>query len=207
MNPAVSLVQSYFELNGYFTVTEFEIQARPARHDAPYETLTDLDILAVRFPTAKGPPHYRDTHHGPAQCNVLLTGDPVLGFQSDGLDLILGEVKEGPARFNPRIRDPHILHAALRRCGVPFEGGLDAVCDALAAEVRYRGTILGGVAATATAFWPSGPLRARPRGLETWLTWSTSPASSGISSPGTVMCFVVRATASRFSPSSGCVRN
>jgi hypothetical protein len=35
--------------------------------------------------------------------------DPALGCPADRADMIVGEVKEGAARFNPAIRDPFAL--------------------------------------------------------------------------------------------------
>ena len=50
MDTAVALVQAYLHLNGYFTVAEY-----PVLDDTPdgqVRTVTDLDILAYRFPGA-----------------------------------------------------------------------------------------------------------------------------------------------------------
>ncbi len=50
MTTAVGLVESYLRLNGYFTVTEYQVQHPVAGQPGMYETATDLDILAVRLP-------------------------------------------------------------------------------------------------------------------------------------------------------------
>ncbi len=47
MDVAVSLVESYLRLNGYFTVTEFQVQQPMAGQPGRFETATDLDILGV----------------------------------------------------------------------------------------------------------------------------------------------------------------
>ena len=48
MDNAVALVRAYLHVNGYFTVTEYPV-LEAARHGG-YRTVTDLDVLAVRFP-------------------------------------------------------------------------------------------------------------------------------------------------------------
>jgi hypothetical protein len=46
----LSLVQTYVELNGYFTSAEYPIIASERRNGV--RTITDIDILAFRFPSA-----------------------------------------------------------------------------------------------------------------------------------------------------------
>ncbi len=48
MDVAVNLVESYLRLNGYLTLSEFEIQKK--NRNGIYETLTDVDMVALRFP-------------------------------------------------------------------------------------------------------------------------------------------------------------
>jgi hypothetical protein len=83
---------------------------------APARTVTDLDILAVRFPRAKVDMIRRD---GPRSVVVKEASnpDPVLGCPADSPDMIVGEVKEGSARFNDAARDPAVLAVALARFG------------------------------------------------------------------------------------------
>ena len=50
MDTCVALVQAYLHLNGYFTVVEYPVIEASAHGHA--RALTDLDILAVRFPGA-----------------------------------------------------------------------------------------------------------------------------------------------------------
>jgi hypothetical protein len=50
MDTAVALIETYLGVNGYFTVTEYPI-IETARSGG-YRTVTDLDVLAVRFPGA-----------------------------------------------------------------------------------------------------------------------------------------------------------
>lgn len=108
MDNAVSLVRAYLHMNGYFTVTEYPI-LETARHGG-YRTVTDIDILALRFARV-GRISGRETH--PA----LVTTDPMLHEPGKGVDMIIGEVKEGSARMNPNAHDPDVLSAALIRFG------------------------------------------------------------------------------------------
>ena len=48
MDHAVSLVQTYLQLNGYFTSAEYPIMASAGRNGV--RSITDIDILAFRFP-------------------------------------------------------------------------------------------------------------------------------------------------------------
>ena len=48
MDHAVSLVQAYLQLNGYFTSAEHPIIVGAGR--GGFRTMTDVDILAFRFP-------------------------------------------------------------------------------------------------------------------------------------------------------------
>ena len=97
MDTAVALVQAYLRVNGYFTVSEYPVMVREGAHSA--RALTDLDILAVRF----------------ARDDVEL--DPSLGTDQAGVDMIVGEVKEGRARLNRSADDPRVIEAALVRFG------------------------------------------------------------------------------------------
>lgn len=112
MDPAVALVQAYLQVNGYFTVVEYPVVEVVATGDS--RTVTDLDVLAVRFPAAGKPMGDRDeATFGPTVQNV----DPALGCAPDEADMIVAEVKQGRARVNPAMRDPAVLAAALSRFG------------------------------------------------------------------------------------------
>src|SRR3989337_629255 len=101
MDHAVALVQAYLQLNGYFTSAEYPIIAGTAR--SGFRALTDIDILAFRFPT--GEPL---AHHGRKLPKGLdVSGlDPGLGIPTDSIDMIIGEVKEGRVGINTGIQDP-----------------------------------------------------------------------------------------------------
>jgi hypothetical protein len=112
MDTAVALVQAYLHVNGYFTVAEYSVFEAYRGDQA--RAVTDLDILAVRFASAGQDVRHRGRRRLIAQPFVT---DPALGGGHDLTDMIVGEVKEGPARFNAAMRDPVVLEAALRRFG------------------------------------------------------------------------------------------
>ena len=112
MNPAVSLVRTYLKLNSYFTATELPVIKKG--DDGMFFEVTDIDILALRFPeashiVAQGRPGPLDDLHFPP--------DPALDIPSDAMDLIIGEVKEGRPRLNPRMKEDDTLYRALVRFG------------------------------------------------------------------------------------------
>ena len=62
MDTAVALVQAYLNLNGYFTVVEYPVLETSRR--GPARSVTDLDVLAVRF-TGAGHEVIRGHGHRP----------------------------------------------------------------------------------------------------------------------------------------------
>jgi len=122
MDIAVNLVETYLRLNGYLTLSEFEIQRRG--ENGSYETVTDVDIVGFRLP---GRIYAADDHE---DCRMLQIQDRALELQSDMVDVILGEVKQGEAQFNPSITRHEVLHSVLRRLewayGAPI---LEVVAD------------------------------------------------------------------------------
>lgn len=113
MDTSVALVQAYLHVNGYFTVAEYPVLE--AYRGTNARTVTDLDVLAVRFPSAG---HDVIRSHGRGRHGERRSmSDPILRCPSDRADMIVGEVKEGPARFNPAMRDPAVLAVALARFG------------------------------------------------------------------------------------------
>lgn len=146
MNAGVRLVQSYLYLNGYFTVSELPVIRQGRSGD--FREVTDLDVLALRFPRAeyvvpRGRP-------GPAD-DLRMRCDPVLVQDRTVVDVIIGEVKEGKARVNDTLRSPEALQTALRRVGCCP----DAVMDATVEGLRSRGQ------ATLTAAEAGIPTRIR----------------------------------------------
>ena len=130
MDTAVALVQAYLQVNGYFTVVEFPVLE--AFRTGPARSVTDLDILAFRFPRAASEVIRRQSDHH------LATGtfapDPVLGCRADHPDMIVGEVKEGAARFNDATRDPEVLAVALARFGCCAPGHAHEIAERLVSE-------------------------------------------------------------------------
>lgn len=112
MDHAVALVQAYLQLNGYFTSAEYPIIASAGRSGA--RTITDIDILAFRFPSGlPTPPTARRMPRGLDVSDI----DPGLGVAPDSVDMIIGEVKEGRVGINNSIRDPQVLRAVISRLG------------------------------------------------------------------------------------------
>ncbi len=112
MDAAVSLVQTYLRVNGYFTVTEFPVVEHVSELD--FRTATDLDLLACRFPSPSTavvgePPNDPGRRLG--------APDPLLEIPEGSVDMIVGEVKESVAEFNPGGMRPDVLAAALARFG------------------------------------------------------------------------------------------
>ena len=117
MDHAVALVQAYLQLNGYFTSAEYPIIAGAGRNG--FRTITDIDILAFRFPS--GTPLPGKGRTSPKGLDV--TGlDSGLGVPVDQIDMIVGEVKEGRVGINTGIRSPEVLNTVINRFGEVTDG-------------------------------------------------------------------------------------
>ena len=114
MDHAVSLVQAYLQLNGYFTSAEYPIIASAGRNGV--RTLTDIDILAFRFPTGFPMPQPARKRAPQGGLNVSEL-DPGIGVPTDAIDMIIGEVKEGRVGINTGARDPDVLSVVVARLG------------------------------------------------------------------------------------------
>ena len=130
MDHAVGLVQAYLRLNGYFTVTEFPVVLPTA--GAGYRTVTDLDILAVRFPHVSAAASEANPPHRGAG---LTLSDPALAAPEDQPDMLIGEVKEGGAELNAGATNPEVVEAVLRRFGCCDESSAPQVVR----ELHRRG--------------------------------------------------------------------
>lgn len=117
MDTAVALVQSYLYMNRYFTVTEYPVLE--LTEGGEYRTVTDVDVIAVRFPGAG--------RNGAGESESFLEVDPDLCVDSNRIDLIIAEVKEGRAELNASARDPKVLKAALDRFGALGEERISRV--------------------------------------------------------------------------------
>jgi hypothetical protein len=113
MDHAVSLVQTYLQLNGYFTSAEYPIIASARRNGV--RTITDIDILAFRFPSGLpiGAPMGKQAPQGLDVSDL----DSGLGVPPDAIDMIIGEVKEGRVGINMGTRDPEVLKVVIGRLG------------------------------------------------------------------------------------------
>jgi len=130
MDNAVALVRAYLHVNGYFdvqgctnaaedrmsraaTVTEYPVVE--AMRPGDYQVMTDLDVLAFRFPGAGSLVPAR----GPAAATheQMFETDPALGAPAEQADMLIGEVKEGRAELNRAARNPEVLRAVLTRFG------------------------------------------------------------------------------------------
>jgi hypothetical protein len=112
MDHAVALVQAYLQLNGYFTSAEYPVIAGAGRNG--FRTITDIDILAFRFPS--GEPLAKKGRAVPK--GLDLSGlDAGLDVPGDRIDMIIGEVKEGRVGINTGIRNPDVLRTVINRFG------------------------------------------------------------------------------------------
>lgn len=126
MNAAVSLVRTYLKLNSYFTASELPVIKKG--DDGLYFEVTDIDMLALRFPraghiVAQGRP-------GPLD-DLQFPPDPNLDIPTDAMDLIIGEVKAGKPRLNPQLRSEDTLYRALVRFGFCAPDRLDRAVEEL----------------------------------------------------------------------------
>ncbi len=129
MDHAVALVQAYLQLNGYFTSAEYPIIAGAGRKT---RSITDIDILAFRFPSNGARPAPRRRAKGLDITEI----DPGLGIHPTSIDVIIGEVKEGRVGINSAIRDAEVLKTVISR----FSHGDD---DArIAAELLENGEVI-----------------------------------------------------------------
>ncbi len=150
MDIAVNLVEAYLRLNGYLTLTEVDVQRRGL--DGRYETITDVDVVAIRYP---GDLYAVDSHVEQGN-RLLLIEDPGLHLGERMVDVIVGEVKQGPARLNPAITTHEVLHQILRRLDWVYQGGVEQIVNSLqdagvtespgrsGANVRTRLVAFGG---------------------------------------------------------------
>lgn len=156
MDNAVALVQAYLRVNGYFTVAEYPVIE--AARLGGYQTRTDLDILALRFPGA-GRMVVRRDGTTPERAHTF-EADPALGATDDRVDMLIGEVKEGKAELNEAARDPLVLRTVLARFGCCPPVHAAAMADEL---LRHGMAVMpSGHRARLVAFGSSAPHR--PRG-------------------------------------------
>ena len=130
MDNAVALVQAYLYANGYLTVTEYPVLQQLAADR--FQVATDIDVLAIRLPGSGGV-----VPAGGARARRFgqTIPDPALGTAAQGIDFIVGEVKEGRAELNKGATDRHVLTAVLERF---------ACCPSETLPPAVEGLIRGG---------------------------------------------------------------
>jgi hypothetical protein len=138
MDIAVNLVENYLRLTGYMTLSEFEVQRRDK--EGRFRAVTDIDIMGIRFP---GDIYFGEPRE-PADYEMLLIDDPVLELEENTIDVIVGEVKQGQAEFNPGIKDHGVLHSMLRRVQWIYDVDINGVIDELQREGIHRASSKGG---------------------------------------------------------------
>lgn len=149
MDNAVSLVQAYLRVNGYFTVAEYPVLEVSGRG---HRMITDIDILAFRFSHAG---HQPESAKRAELSELTSAPDPFLQSALGNADMLIGEVKEGPALLNGAARNPEVLAAALVRFGCCAPNEAAAVVQRLrnegaadtAAGHRIRLVAFGGLPA------------------------------------------------------------
>ena len=83
--------------------------------------------------------------HKNAESGLLLIEDEALQLEEDCVDVIIGEVKQGSAEFNPGLKDHRVLHSVLRRIDWIYVDHLNDVVTGLQQEgVHYAGARGGG---------------------------------------------------------------
>lgn len=153
MDTAVSLVQTYLYMNGFFTVTEYPILE--FMDTVNPRAVTDVDVLAVRFPGA-GSISINGSAGG-----IEVSPDPILGPSERSVEVIIAEVKEGAADLNRAARDPLVLRAAMGRVGrIQPE-----VADLLVEELIETGNAMhpGGIRLRLMVFGSKAPSTPNPR--------------------------------------------
>lgn len=116
---AVRLVSEYLQACGYLVQTEVPVRRREHGHDVD---VTDLDILAVRFPG----------HASTA------ADDAPLEPERDLIDLIIGEVKQGKAHLNAGLFRTASIEHALRMIGCCPEPEIPEAAQKIARGMRVR---------------------------------------------------------------------
>lgn len=138
MDVAVNLVESYLRLNGYLTLSELDIQARTERG---WETLTDVDVVGFRFP---GDTVVAEDAQSERCGRLLLLTDELLDLSDDRIDVIIGEVKQGEAVFNPPLTRHEVLHTVLRRMEWIYADGVEGTVERLQSDGLSEDAARGG---------------------------------------------------------------
>ncbi len=133
MDIAVNLVEHYLRMNGYLTLSEYEIQEQTRK--GKWETVTDVDMVAIRFPGE----FVLTEVHEQGTSRELVIEDKGLMLEPDTVDVIVGEVKQGEAVFNAGLSSHGVLHTVLQRFRWLYTENLDTVISALQETGVHRG--------------------------------------------------------------------
>lgn len=128
---AVDLVEIYLRVNGYLTLSEWQVLALNDR--GQWDTVTDIDIVGVRFPgesylAASDDPVIRDT--------LRVAGDLLL-LDNARFDVIIGEVKQGEAVFNPSLSRPEAIRGIMSRLSHLYPG---PILEGVVADLAAKGS-------------------------------------------------------------------
>jgi len=86
----------------------------------------------------------RRAETGEEDHRMLLLQDPVLELEPEMTDVIIGEVKQGAAEFNPGIRRHVVLHSMLRRVGWLYDEPMADVVTSLQEDLLRISPARGG---------------------------------------------------------------
>jgi hypothetical protein len=127
VDAASDLVEIFLRVNGYLTLSEWQVQG--LNRFGQWDTITDVDVVGLRFP---GDVYLADSHDPEIQSTLKVSGE-ILLLEPDTIDVVVGEVKEGEALFNPAMTRHETLHTVLHRLEWLYaEPGLDGVVAQLA---------------------------------------------------------------------------
>lgn len=152
MDAAGALVEVFLRVNGYLTLTEWQIQA--LNHHGQWDTVTDVDIVGLKFP---GPVYLADSHDPEIQSTLRIDGE-LLMLEPDTIDVIIGEVKEGEAVYNPSLTRHETLHTVMHRLAWLYPDGINPiVADLIGAGVSRSPAPGGGVVRTRLVAFGQAP--------------------------------------------------
>ena len=128
---AVDLVEIFLRVNGYLTLSEWQILALNDR--GQWDTVTDVDIVGVRFPgdsflAVSSDPLIRET--------LRVDGDLLL-LDNDQFDVVIGEVKQGEAVFNPSFNRAETIRGILSRFAFLYPG---PILEQVVADLTEKGS-------------------------------------------------------------------
>lgn len=140
MDNAVALVNAYLQINGYFTVAEFPIVEHFKSDNSKLRSATDIDIMGFRFPNAGMIRQVKNNND-----SKITYIDEKLEIRREFSDMIIGEVKEGKAKFNKNIFEPEVLKTVLIRFGCCEYSEVETAVNSLISkgfyDISHRHTI------------------------------------------------------------------